>query len=68
MNFDAEIYMDAAAQAVGLAISAGQRPGVIRFLQVAQHMAERVAAAPIPSDTIDLAPVFVPGEKAVPSA
>ena len=52
-------HIDAMAPLLGLAVTEEQRPGVRRFLEVARTMAETVERA-VPSDTLDLAPVFVP--------
>lgn len=60
-GFDPAAHLDAMAPALGLSITAEQRQGVIRFLSVAQAMAEIVQAAPIGDDTLELAPVFRPG-------
>lgn len=59
--FDAERHLDAMAPALGLAITAEQRPGVLQFLKTAQAMAELVARAPIEDGSFELAPAFRPG-------
>jgi hypothetical protein len=59
--FDAARHLDALAPALGLTISAGQRPGVLQFLATAQAMAELVATAPLDDGACELAPVFRPG-------
>lgn len=60
-GFDPDRHIDAVAPAVGLVVTAAQRPGVVRFLNVAQAMAVQVFAVPIDPDEIDLAPTFRPG-------
>lgn len=60
-GFDPAAHLDAMAPALGLCITPEQRQGVIRFLSVAQAMAEIVQAAPIADDALELAPVFRPG-------
>jgi hypothetical protein len=42
-----EAYVDAAAQALGLAITPEQRPGVLRFFGLAAAMAARLDAVPL---------------------
>lgn len=59
-TFDAERYLDAATSATGLVITSAQRPGVIRYLQIAQDMASRLARAPVDPDVVEPAPVFTP--------
>ena len=66
-GFDPDRHIDAVAPAVGLTVTADQRPGVIRFLSVAHAMAVQVFAAPIAPDEIDLAPTFRPGRTAARS-
>ena len=58
--FDAEGWLDTTAPALGLPITAEQRPGVVLNLEIAAQMAARLLAVPL-DDTIDLAPVFQPG-------
>lgn len=60
-GFDAARYLDAMAPALGLTITADQRPGVLQFLAIAQGMAAIVGAAPVDADSLELAPVFRPG-------
>lgn len=60
-EFDPAAHLDMMAPALGLAITAEQREGVIRFLAAAQAMATIVQAAPVAEDTLELAPVFRPG-------
>lgn len=57
--WDPDRHIDAVAPLLGLTVTAEQRPGVRRFLEVARGMAETVEAACAP-DTLDLAPVFAP--------
>ena len=59
--FDAPAYLDQMAPVLGLDITAAQRPGVIRFLELARAMASLVELAPLPDDGLDLACVFEPG-------
>jgi len=59
--FDAARHLDAMAPALGLTITPEQRPVVLQFLATAAAMAGIVTAAPVPADTLDLAPVFRPG-------
>ncbi|WP_186417199.1 DUF4089 domain-containing protein [Bosea sp. CS1GBMeth4] len=61
--FDPAAHLDAMAPALGLAITAEQREGVIRFLAAAEAMAKIVQAAPIAEDVLELAPVFRPGRE-----
>jgi hypothetical protein len=54
-----EAYLDAASAALGLKISAEQRPGVLMYLQLAAGMAEQVNGLPL--DVADEpANVFLP--------
>jgi hypothetical protein len=62
---DPAAHLDAMAAALGLAITAEQRPGVMRFLATAEAMARIVQAAPVGEDTLELAPVFRPGRAEV---
>lgn len=55
---DAEKYMDAAAEALGLSIAPEWRPGVAGFLAIAAGMAATVEAAPLDEDELSPAPVF----------
>jgi hypothetical protein len=64
--FDAQALIDAAAPALGLTITAAQRPGVVRFLEAARGMAAIVEAVPIPDGTLDLAPTWRPGMRRPP--
>lgn len=61
LEFDPAAHLDAMAPALGLAITAEQREGVIRFLAAAHAMAKIVHEAPIGEDRLELAPVFRPG-------
>ncbi|MBX3536648.1 MAG: DUF4089 domain-containing protein [Chelatococcus sp.] len=61
-EFDPAAHLDAIAPALGLTITAEQRPGVIRFLATAEAMARIVQAVPVGEDTLELAPVFRPGQ------
>ena len=54
----ADADLDALAALVELTITPGQRPGVQRFLAIAQEMASVVAAVPLDETTLDLAPVY----------
>ena len=49
------------APALGLTVTAAQRPVVLQFLGIAHGMSEIVAAAPVDHATLDLAAVFRPG-------
>lgn len=60
-DFDPERHLDAMAPALGLTITAGQRPGVLQFLAIAQRMAQIAATCPLDDAALDLAPVFRPG-------
>lgn len=60
-GFDAARHCDAMAPALGLTITAEQRPVVLQFLAIAHGMAQIVAAAPLDEASLDLAPVFRPG-------
>ena len=62
-TFDAERHIDAVAPALGLTITATQRPGVAAFLRIARGMAAQVEGAPLDPDAVEPAPVFTPGEK-----
>ncbi|MEI5667543.1 DUF4089 domain-containing protein [Bosea sp. CCNWLW174] len=64
-EFDPAAHLDAMATSLGLAITAAQRPGVIRFLATAEAMARIVQAAPVGEDTLELAPVFRPARVGV---
>lgn len=59
--FDPERHLAAMAPALGLTITAAQRPGVLQFLGIAHAMAEIVKAAALEEGTFELAPVFRPG-------
>jgi len=61
VDFDPERHLDAMAPALGLTITAGQRPGVLQFLAIAQRMAQIAETCPLDDDALDLAPVFRPG-------
>lgn len=60
-SFDAERHLDAMAPALGLTITAEQRPGVLQFLAIAERMARLVATCPLDEAELSLAPVFRPG-------
>ena len=63
MDFDA--YLDAQSALLALSISAEQRPGVLRYLQLAASMAPRVMDFPLtPAD--ESSNVFVPVSVPVP--
>lgn len=59
--FDSARHLAAMAPALGLTITAAQRPGVLQFLGIAHAMAEVVRAATPEEGTFELAPVFRPG-------
>lgn len=61
-EFDPAAHLDMMAPALGLAMTAEQREGVIRFLAAAEAMAKIVERAPIAEDSLELAPVFRPGQ------
>ncbi len=48
------------AALAGVDIPEGSRAGVLSHLCVAQGMAEKVFAAPLPADALEPAPVFRP--------
>lgn len=54
-----EAYVDAAAAALALPLSASQRPGVLQFFALAAGFAELVNAAPLTAHD-DAAVSFVP--------
>ena len=58
-QFDAAIYVDAAAALIGLPLDPAHRPGVILNLQRIAEMAALVMAFPLPEET-EPAPVFLP--------
>lgn len=60
-GFDAARHLDAMAPALGLTITAEQRPVVLQFLAIAQSMSEIVRSAPLDPALLELAPVFCPG-------
>lgn len=60
-GFDAARHLDAMAPALGLTITAAQRPVVLQFLSIAQAMSEIVRKAPLDQGSLELAPVFRPG-------
>lgn len=67
MGHDMEAYVDAQCALLGLALGAGQRPGVIRYLQLAAGMAPRVMDFPLtPNDESGntFTPVAPPDEAA----
>lgn len=59
--FDGARHLDAMAPALGLTITAEQRPGVLQFLATARAMFEVVKTAPIEDGSFELAPAFRPG-------
>jgi hypothetical protein len=60
-GFDAARHLDAMAPALGLTITAEQRPVVLQFLAIAHGMSEIVGKAPLDPASLELAPVFRPG-------
>ena len=54
-----ETYVDAAAAALDLPLSAAHRPGVLQFFALAAGFAEQLQAVPLGAHD-DPAPVFVP--------
>jgi hypothetical protein len=60
-GFDAARHLDAMAPALGLTITAEQRPVVLQFIAIAHGMSEIVRAAPLDPASLELAPVFRPG-------
>ena len=60
-EFDPGSQVDCLSPLLGLEIKAAQRPQVIRFLGMAKIMADILDAAPVPQDSLELAPVFRPG-------
>ena len=59
-------YVDAAAAVLGLQITAGQRPGVLRFFGLAAAMADQVMTLPL--DAADESgSVFLPVEPERPA-
>ena len=54
-----EAYVDAAAAALGLKITAEQRPGVVTYFQLAAGMADLVSGLPL-TVADEPATVFVP--------
>lgn len=60
-SFDAARHLDALAPALGLTITAEQRPGVLQFLATARAMFELVQTAPVKDGSFELAPAFRPG-------
>ena len=65
---DQDAYADTAAQWVGLPLAADHRPGVMRYLQLAQGMAARVMDFPLGRDD-EPATVFRPvGPEDLPEA
>lgn len=61
-EFDPAAHLDAMAPALGLTITAEQREGVIRFLVAAEAMAKIVQGTRMAEDSLELAPVFRPGQ------
>ncbi|WP_416896440.1 MAG: DUF4089 domain-containing protein [Minwuia sp.] len=62
-GFDAEAHIAAMAATLGLEISEAQKPGVKQFLELAARMNGLLEAAPVPHDTLELAPVYTPLER-----
>ncbi len=60
-EFDPARHLDAMAPALGLTITAEQRPVVLQFIAIAHGMSEIVRAAPLDPASLELAPVFRPG-------
>jgi len=60
-SFDPDAYIEATAPLLGLTINAERRAQVALFLGIARDMAAILDRAPVPADTLDLAPVFDPG-------
>ncbi|HEY5793485.1 MAG TPA: DUF4089 domain-containing protein [Bosea sp. (in: a-proteobacteria)] len=60
-GFAAARHLDAMAPALGLTITAEQRPAVLQFLAIAHGMSEIVRNAPLDPALLELAPVFRPG-------
>ena len=60
-RFDAARHLDAMAPALGLTITAEQRPVVLQFLAIAHGMSKVVLAAPLDAASLELAAVFRPG-------
>ncbi len=58
-TFDAELWLDTTAPALGIEIADAHRPGVITNLEIAAQMSARLFAVRL-DDDIDLAPVFEP--------
>ncbi len=58
-QFDAAIYVDAAAALIGLPLDPAHRPGVILNIERIAEMAALVMAFPLPDET-EPAPVFLP--------
>jgi hypothetical protein len=59
-GFDAARHLDAMAPALGLTITAEQRPVVLQFLAIAHGMSKVVGAAPLDTALLELAPVYRP--------
>ncbi len=57
--FNAEAYVDAVAELVGLTLDPAHRPGVILNVERIAQMAALVMEFPLPEDT-EPAPVFAP--------
>lgn len=62
---DLDDYIDIASGLIGLEIAHAYRPGVRRFLLVAQEMAELAEAAPLEENEFALAPVYLPRERSL---
>jgi hypothetical protein len=58
-KFDAKLFLDAVAGAMGLEIAPTHRPGVVMNLQRLTEMARLVAEFPLPEE-VEQAPVFRP--------
>lgn len=61
--FDAETHMRAMAATLDLGITPAQEAGVRQFLELAARMNALLEAAPVPADSLELAPVFTPPER-----
>lgn len=62
-GFDADAHMQAMAASLGLEITPGREAGVRQFLELARRMHDLLEAAPVPADSLELAPVFTPPER-----
>jgi Protein of unknown function (DUF4089) len=62
---DMDAYVDAQCALLGLSLTAGQRPGVLRYMQLVAAMAPRVmdfALTPADESGAIFVPVSPPGE------